>query len=316
MENLIAIITFFSTFCLILSGWYVREDRRRKRRDAFIQRLHGLESTSANPKNLHTSLSGWIERVAQRLFDLHPLEEMLLQSGSSLKPGTFLTLSIGTALAMVLGMLIVTGMLLVAVIFALCAGIMPTVWLFFRRHRREQDLQVQLPDAISMIARSLRAGQSLDEALQQTAKASPDPLGMEIHRIHEEMSLGLPFETAIHNFQKRFSRLSDVKVLCSAFLIQRETGGNLTQLLEGISFTIRERFRMRRQIQAITAEGRLSAGILGSLPFAFALFMWLLRPDYLQLLYTHPTGKLVLLGAGLFEAIGFSLLYLLTRIDT
>ena len=126
--------------------------------------------------------------------------------------------------------------------------------------------------------------------------------------------MGLSFEAAIRGFQRRFHRITDVRMLCAALLIQRETGGNLTTILDSIAHTIRQRFTFHRQVRALSAEGRLSAIILGVLPIVFCTITWLVRPEYVRMLFTHPTGKKAILLALVLEAVGFALMFRLARV--
>ena len=154
-----------------------------------------------------------------------------------------------------------------ALLLALAGGGgIPSLYLMNLRRKRETALVKQLPDAIDMIVRALRAGQSVDQSLVEVGRGMPEPVGEEIHTIYDEMAMGLPFETALRNFERRFARLADVKILCAAFIVQRETGGNLTKILGGLADTIRERFKLRMQVRALTAEGRTTTWVLGPDP--------------------------------------------------
>jgi tight adherence protein B len=184
-----------------------------------------------------------------------------------------------------------------------------------RKKRRESALVAQLPDAIDAITRAIRAGQSVDSALMEVSRSLPAPVGTEVRTIYDEMAMGLAFETAIRNFEGRFPMVSDVKILCSAFIIQREAGGSLTHILQGLSTTIRERFKLKQQVHALTAEGRVTAIILAAIPLAFAFLTWLLNPTYISLLFVHPMGKMLLAGAICLEVMGFLIMRNMAKIE-
>jgi tight adherence protein B len=192
---------------------------------------------------------------------------------------------------------------------------MPFVYLVRRRKKREEALVQQVPDALDMIVRALRVGQSVDGALKEVGRVFAPPIGIEIRTIYEEMAMGLPFEKALDNFERRFPHVTDVKILCTAFTIQRETGGNLTRILQGLSTTIRERFTLKRQVRTLTAEGRTSAKILGILPLVFGGIVWILNSDYIRQLFVHPAGRKMLLYAAVSAILGFIFMRLMTKIE-
>ena len=162
-----------------------------------------------------------------------------------------------------------------------------------------------MPDALAMVVRSLRVGQSVDKALKDAADAAPAPFGTEIRIIYEEIRMGLPFDQAFINFEHRYPALADVKIMTTAFIIQRETGGSLIQILEGLSATIKKRFHFQRQIRTFSAEARASALIIGALPLLFVLVTYLLNPGYIARMTGHPTGRLFIAAALVLEVAGF-----------
>jgi tight adherence protein B len=155
----------------------------------------------------------------------------------------------------------------------------------------------------------------VDGALKEAGRGFPPPIGVEIPRIYDEIAMGLPFEQALGNFERRFPHVSDIKILCAAFIIQRETGGNLIRILQGLSTTIRERFNLKRQVRTLTAEGRMSAKVLAVLPLAFSGIVWLLNADYIRPLFVHPAGRKLLLFAAVSVALGFVVMHVMTKIE-
>jgi tight adherence protein B len=171
-----------------------------------------------------------------------------------------------------------------------------------KRKRRLRKFEKQLPDALDLMARGLRAGQTFTAGLQQVAKEMPDPLGTEFFNTFREFNHGLDLNTALLNLCDRIN-LRDLSFFTTAVLIQRETGGNLTEILEKISVLIRERFKLRNQVKALTAEGRLSGIILLILPPLLAVLLTVINPKYGTQLFTHPMGQKM---CGV--ALGFQLL--------
>ena len=315
MAELIALFVFVDLLLLVLSVVLLFEERRQRRRKAVMDRFRRDTDTAAaplfKPRNQLTGLA----RVADRFVDLQPLSSLLTAADTRLSLERFFSVSLGLALLVLVAVLLATRHMFAALPIGVAGGFLPYIYLLRRRKRREQTLVDQLPDTLEMIVRALRAGQSVDGALRELAASSAPPVGKEMRIIYEEMAMGLSFEHALHNMEKRFPALSDVKLMCTAFIVQRETGGNLTKILAGLADTIRHRFQLKRQVQVLTAEGRTSATILGLLPLAFGVITWIFNPDYISLLLSHPLGRKLLFVAFLLVAGGFVLMRLMTRID-
>jgi len=127
--------------------------------------------------------------------------------------------------------------------------------------------------------------------------------------------MGLPFETAIRNFEEKFPRLSDVKILCTAFIVQRETGGNLTGILQGLSKALRDRLKLRMEVRAMTAEGRTTALVIGLIPFVFGFITWLLSPSYINMLFHTSAGRKILLLALSLDVLGLYFMKKLVKVE-
>ena len=314
MHAIIVAIIFLSAFLLAISVFFMHEDRRNQAKDHILGRLASSADQLPAKGILEKRMGDSLERAIGQFIDLRPLIRLLEQAHVNISTGRFLVLcSALVLLSMVPAIILFNGV--VAVLIGLGAGgLTPLIFLTHRRRKCENALVEQLPDAVDMLIRALRAGQGLDASLNEVARAFPPPIGAELGRVYEEMAMGLSFEQAIRGFESRFSRVSDVKMLCAALLIQRETGGNLTAILDSMVHTIRQRLTFFRQVRALGAEGRISAYILGALPVAFGFITWLQRPEYILMLFTQPTGKKVLLAAILLEGLGFGLLFHLSRI--
>lgn len=226
---------------------------------------------------------------------------MMLQADLTWKMGTFLTVAALSGLAMAgvgLGKWGIWG--------GLAGGglglSIPYVMLARKKKRRLQKFEKQLPDALDLLARGLRAGHAFPTGLQQVAKEMDDPLGMEFFKTFREFNHGLDLNTALLNLCYRID-LRALSFFTTAVVIQRETGGNLTEILEKISVLIRERFKLTSQIKALTAEGRLSGVILLILPPLLAGMLMVFNPKYESQLFLDPMGH-VLIGV----ALGFQML--------
>jgi tight adherence protein B len=179
----------------------------------------------------------------------------------------------------------------------------PLLWLLFRRKRRMKKFAAQLPEALELIARALRAGHSLAAGFNLVANEMSEPIGGEFSRTFEEQNLGKPLEEALNDLVKRIPNL-DLKFFATAIILQRQTGGDLAEILDKIGNLIRERFKIWGQVQALTGEGRLSGIVLLALPPALFAVVYKMNPDYLMLLFTDPMGKKMLVGGIVTQLLG------------
>jgi tight adherence protein B len=186
---------------------------------------------------------------------------------------------------------------------ALSIGALPLVWLLMRRKGRLKTFGTQLPDALDMLARALRSGQSMGAAVGMAASEIPAPLGKEFGRVFEEQNLGVPLEESLSNLADRIPNL-DLKFFATAVILQRQTGGDLAEILDKIGHLVRERFQIMGQVQALTGEGRLSGVVLLAMPVLLFAAVFHLNHDYLIVLLTDDLGKKMLLCAIFLQAVG------------
>ena len=206
-----------------------------------------------------------------------------------------------------------TGNLLDAVLIALfCGTALPYLVLRILRGRRQKAFGAQFADALDMIVRSLRAGHPVPIALTMVAREMPDPIGSEFGIVVDEITYGADLETALRNLYFRIGQ-DDLPLFVTAVAIQGSTGGNLGEILENLSAVIRERFKMRRKIRALAAEGRASALILSSLPIAMFLIIQLVAPDFYATVWDIPLTKQALLAAACWMGIGNFIMYRLVN---
>ncbi|REJ67278.1 MAG: secretion protein [Planctomycetota bacterium] len=190
-----------------------------------------------------------------------------------------------------------------APVFAVLGGVLPLFWLMFRRGRRMKKFAAQLPDALELIARALRAGHSLGSGFQLVADEMSEPISKEFQRAFDEQNLGVSLDESLDSMTDRMPNL-DLKFFCTAVVLQRQTGGDLAEILDKIGHLIRERFRIWGQVQALTGEGRLSGIVLLALPPALFVAVWKLNPDYVSVLFTDPMGKQMLIGGIVMQVLG------------
>src|SRR6187455_993299 len=241
------------------------------------------------------------------------LNQLLLQSGLSIGLGRLVLLVLLAMVAMVAAVLFAHGTLTQAMIVALVGGVaLPPLVLRFLRNRRQKKFGAQFPDAIDIIVRSLRAGHPVPIAITMVGKEMADPIGSEFGIVSDEMTYGSDLETALRNLYVRVGQ-DDLPLFVTAVAIQGSTGGNLGEILENLSGVIRQRFKMRRKIRALAAEGRASALILSSLPIAMFLIIQIVAPDFYASVWDIPMTKHALMAAGTWMGIGNFIMYRLVN---
>lgn len=239
----------------------------------------------------------WLNDLMLEWNSLRKLQQLLNQAESSWTVGKLITITL---------FLLVIGTWLVnfrapSIVFALIAGVavasLPTVYLFVLRSRRMMKFEELLPDTIDLMGRALRAGHTISSSIEMVASEGSEPVASEFRRVFEQQNFGLPLREAMLGLADRVP-LPDVSFLVTAILVQKETGGNLAEVLDKTAVVIRERFRLRGQLRVYTAQGRLTGWILAGMPFVMFVLLNLANPDYMKIMFTDPAGR-VLMYAGL-----------------
>ena len=193
-------------------------------------------------------------------------------------------------------------------------GALPLAWLLYKRSARINRLIATLPEAVDIISRALRTGYSLPSALVMVADEMSDPLGPEFRRTSDELNYGLPFRDALLNLVHRFP-VNDLHILITAILIQKETGGNLAELLDKISAVLRARVHLQQKVRVHSAQGRISAAILVAMPFVLFVVLNLIRPGYTAPLFETDLGQKLVYGALAGMGIGIWVIKRIIRIE-
>jgi tight adherence protein B len=231
------------------------------------------------------------------------LEKLFEQAEANIKPGALFAVAVLLAAA---GMT-VSWLARVPWFLAPLAGVVmftvPFLWLLWKRSRRLKKFAAQMPDAMELLARALRAGQSLGAGLHTVSEEMPNPIAKEFGRVYEEQNLGIPLEEAMQNMCDRVPNL-DLRFFVTSVAIQRQTGGDMAEILDKIGYVIRERYRILGQVKALTGEGRLSGVVLIALPFSLFGFMLHIKPDYVEKLWTHPLGIKMSVAALVLQVLG------------
>ena len=243
---------------------------------------------------------GLLETVLSRWLNLPRLFE---QADATMSVGRFVAICLGIGFAASLLTTYAGLHYALAPVVGISFSTLPLFWLMFRRKRRLKKFAAQLPEALELVARALRAGHSLAAGFRLVASEMSQPIGGEFNRVFEEQNLGIPFEEALESLTERIPNL-DLRFFATAVVLQRQTGGDLAEILDKIGSLVRERFKIWGQVQALTGEGRLSGIVLLALPPLLFVCVYRMNPDYLMLLFTDDLGKKMLIGGVLLQLLG------------
>jgi tight adherence protein B len=235
---------------------------------------------------------------------LRRLQEIVNQANLKYRAADVFGISVMLALAtfLIFG-LAGAGLLLLRLLLAAVAGAVPLLYILQKRSSRLKKFEEQLPDAIDLFTRTMRAGHNIHSGLETIASETMDPVRMEFKKLMEELALGSQVEPALHGLGKRIPLL-DLKFFVTTLILQRQTGANMVQVLEGLSMLVRERLNMAAKLRAHTAQQRFSAGLLCCLPIVVGIGFWILKPEYVRLLWTDPTGSKFFTYAIVSEIVG------------
>ncbi|HZZ28064.1 MAG TPA: type II secretion system F family protein [Pirellulales bacterium] len=305
---LISIAAFFAVAALVGGvALLLRSDQSSRNEDRLAlltaNKAGGAKNILQDAGVLSQPLSFKQGAFAEFLGSFRQISLLFVQADTSLTPSKFCIISgvmgvSGSVAAVATGL----NPAFIPVFFVL-AGLLPLFWLLFRRRRRLRAFGKQLPDALELIARALRAGHSLSAGFNLVAGEMKAPIGIEFQRCYEEQNLGISLDEALKNLTNRVPNL-DLKFFCTALVLQRQTGGDLAEILDKIGSLVRERFRIWGQVQALTGEGRLSGIVLLALPPVLFATVYYLNPDYVTVLFTDPIGKKMLAGGVVMQILG------------
>ena len=306
------IVSFVVIFALVLVatsvGLKFYEARRKKQVSEMLQTASGepVVKVSNLLKDIDPDQrTGFKALVARLQFSRHA-QEQIQQAGLSWSPSRLL-IAMGLAMIPGLGIGAWSKLLLngttSAVVFALITGAIPYMIVRYKRTKRLNALEAQFPDALDFLARSMRAGHAFSISLEMIGEEIADPLGQEFRALFNEQNLGAPLDIALRNFTLRVPLL-DVRFFTSSVLLQKQTGGNLSEILARLAYVIRERFRLKGQVRAASAHGRLTATILALLPIGTMLGLLVVAPGYLQGMAADNDGKWMIGGAIFAQILG------------
>ena len=286
---------------------------------ALDRRLRGLGAPEQSlPKvelerDERYSAMPWLDRLLRGLSLGERLELLLYQSGVNLKAGVLVLFIAVFALCGYLIGVTLTRHLLPGLLTMAIVGPLPYYYVLLRKGQRMQAFAQEFPDALDLLVSALRAGLSFSAAMQMVSEESPEPIRSEFAVTVEEQALGLDFREALVNLTKRVDSL-DLRFFVTAVVLQRETGGNLAEILENTARLIRDRFRVLGDIKTFTAQGRLTGAILTLLPLSMALYTYAINPDYFKPMLESDGGRTALMVAGAMQVLGMFVIHKIVSI--
>ena len=306
------------TFCLVvLIAYYITRNRSM---DIFHRlRRHHLEDSKKeeDTEDLLRRLYRYIKKTAKPFVNWNiaqKLELKIKQAGLPLLGAEFMIIIlISAALAGIL-IYMLTLNHVISIAIALLVPIIMWTAILVLINRRRKAFTEQLGDCLITVANALRAGYSFQQAMEVVAKEMEPPISDEFAHVTTDVKMGIPMETALEQMNARVNS-ADFDLMVTAVLIQREVGGNLAQILDNISDTINERIKMKREVLALTAQGRLSALVLLALPFVTSAIMYTMSPDNFMILFEDPTGRMAMGVSIVMMIIGFIIIQKIVDID-
>lgn len=304
---------FVATFLLAVLLLSTRSKGQQRRSLAGLMG-RGKKDTASETSWMPAGLAQAGDRLATAGGFGGRLEAMLEQAELPMKAGEFAAFTVLCALAGgVVGALLLTNIFFVLLVAA-AASLIPYGWLLRARKKRQKAMAEQLPDVLSILASSLRAGHSFLQALDQVAGEIKEPSAGEFHRVVSEIRLGRSIDDAMNEMAERVGS-EDMRWAVMAVNIQRQVGGNLAEVLDIVANTVRERAYVQRQVRVLSAEGRLSIAILTALPFGIFFYLALVNPGYVAPLFNTMIGRILLLVGGTLMALGVFVMTRIVRID-
>jgi tight adherence protein B len=245
----------------------------------------------------------WVNRTLIDIQAALQLKRMLDQADLHITPSRLLMFSFMAGMLGALAASVLTVFVPLMILAGLVTASFPLVHVWWKRKKRFDAFLEHLPDALDLISRALSAGHAFSEALHMVSMEMPEPIATEFRKAYEEQNLGLSVKLALENLTQRIPLL-DLKICVTAILIQRETGGNLAEILEKVAYTIRERFRIMGDLKTLTTSSRMSAWLLCALPIFVALAVTVMNPEYMSVLWKDPRGHYLIAAALTMQITG------------
>jgi tight adherence protein B len=317
---ILAVLVFIVVVGAILSGYYAFASSPGAVNQRHLEkRLREVSAPAAHPS---TSASVLIETNSDAVFDRFArgtrggvfLTNLIEQSGVRTTPGTLIFISLGLAALFGVLCFMLVRFVWLAPIAAVIGGVLPTMVLMRKRTMRLRKFEEMFPEALDLLSRAVKAGHAFQTAMHMAADELPEPVGPEFRKTFDQQNFGLPLRDALNGMTVRIP-IIDVKFFVTAVLIQRETGGNLSEILDNLSHVVRERFKVLRQVRVHTAHGRFTGWVLLALPAFVGVALSYINPEHMELLYKDSMGQ-KLLGTGVvMQTIGYFWIQKIIKIE-
>ena len=313
-------LVVFGVFTLILLGSGSGAPQQTRQALAFLQSalatdaLHrGNQMVDIRKQELLSAVP-WINRWLAKMELAPRLRVLLYQADLKWTAGGMLLMSLACFAFPAYLIYLRTDTVILALLIGVVLGGIPLAYVLHKRNQRFNKFEQGLPEALDLMVSALRAGHSLASSLGLVAREAPDPIGSEFKICHDEQNYGLELRTAMENLLARVP-LQDMRIVATAILIQKESGGNLAEVLEKSTHVIRERFTLKRQIRIHTAQGRLTGWILSFLPVVLGIGLYLVNPDTMSILWKRPIGVKLLYTAASMTIAGSLIIRKIVRMD-
>jgi tight adherence protein B len=255
----------------------------------------------------------WMNRILLKLEVTTKLKQLIDQADVHITVSRLVLFSLTAGVMAFLAVSMISTSYLLMTFAGLVAMSLPYLHIRMKRTKRLNKFLQLLPDALDLMSRGLSAGHAFTEALQMVATEMPEPISMEFRKTYEEQNLGLSLKLALENMVQRVPLL-DLRMCVTAVMIQRETGGNLSELLEKVAFTIRERFRIMEDLKTMTLSSRWSAWLLCGLPIFLAVYVTVMNPGYMDVLWRDPRGHKLIAVAAIMQVLGMLMVQKIMKI--
>jgi tight adherence protein B len=311
----IAILAFLVMTAAVVAGWVTamrlpeflagrRMERRLRDVSAAPEVPAGAEGEPTVVKQKDRGPLPAVDRLVAGTGLGSGLSKLIEQSGVRVSPGAVAAISIGTAAAAAFLSMILVRHAVAPIVGGLVGLMVPTLFLKQRRASRLKKFEEQFPEALDLLSRAVRAGHAFQTAMSMVASELKEPVGPEFKKTFDQQNYGLPLRDALNEMAERVNIL-DVRFFVTAVLIQRESGGNLAEILDNLAHVVRERFKILRQVRVHTAHGRFTGWVLMALPAALAVALSFINPDHMTLLFKESLGQMLLLVAIVMQIVGF-----------
>ena len=256
----------------------------------------------------------FLDTLLRRSARVSAMQEALTQAGMKFRAGNFLALCVMLGIAVGIAVLAVSKNPAIGWAALIIASFLPYAVVSYRRQKRFEKIEELFPEAIDTLARAVRAGHAFTTALEMISNEISEPLAGEFRKLYEEQKFGMPVRDALMNLTQRVP-LVDVKFFVTAVMLQRETGGNLAEILDNLSYVIRERFKIQRQVRVHTAQGRLTMVLLMAMPPTVVAVLMAFSPDFVKPLFYDPIGHILLVVAITLQTVGYFVIRKIIKIQ-